>query len=162
MKASFKLFYSKKWGFFSFIGLLIIGLIILLFFDKESIHLSFNQHHNSFFDTFFKYATYLGDGIVFPIVIAGLLLIKRRPAPAFIYAGVLTLLISYVLKNWVFIGYARPYEVFKDTIHLIDGVKMRHWHSFPSGHTTSAFALFITAILFSKKTIYNFYGLVWQ
>ncbi len=151
MKNSFRLFVSKKWVFYSLMAIVFIMLLLLIFIDKKTIHLTFNQYHNTFFDVFFKYTTYLGDGVVFPITIVGLLFFNRKIAPAFIYAGIITLLVSYILKNWVFIGYARPYEVFKNTLHLVDGVRMRHWHSFPSGHTTAAFALFMLAVLFTKE-----------
>jgi len=151
MKTAFLQLYHKKTAFYTLAGFLLTAAIILVLFDKTKIHLTMNQYHTPFFDLFFKYTTYLGDGIVFPIVIIVLLLKNRKIAPAFIYAGMLTLVISYILKNWVFIGFARPYEEFKDALHLVEGVRMRHWHSFPSGHTTAAFSLFILAGLFTKK-----------
>jgi membrane-associated phospholipid phosphatase len=144
-------FYQKKIVFFLLASLLVVGLSLMFFFEKEALHLTINKYHNFFFDLFFKYTTYLGDGIVFPIVIVGLIIFKRQYAAAFIFSGILTLIISYAFKHWVFIGYARPYEVFGDSLHLIEGVKMRKWYSFPSGHTTSAFALFFLAILYAKK-----------
>ncbi|HIP47857.1 MAG TPA: phosphatase PAP2 family protein [Lutibacter sp.] len=151
MKEAISVFYSKKLVFFLFILFVFIGGILLMSSDKETFHLILNRYHNSFFDMFFKYATYLGDGIIFPIVIVGLLVFNRKDATAFIISGIMTLIISYVLKNWVFIDFARPYEVFGDQLHIVEGVKMRRWHSFPSGHTTAAFALFMLAIFYSRK-----------
>jgi len=142
---------TKKYVYFILSSILLIGFYFLFTIGKEPLHLSINQLNSPFWDVFFKYTTYLGDGIVFPIVIVGLLVFKRKYATAFIYAGLLTLLITNVLKNWVSIGYARPHTVFGDSLHLIEGVKMRIWYSFPSGHTTSAFALFMLAIHYTKK-----------
>lgn len=151
MKEAISVFYSKKVVFFLLFFFLVIGGFLILINDKETFHLMLNKYHNSFFDTFFKYTTYLGDGIIFPIVIIGLLLFKRNYVTVFIISGLLTLVISYVLKNWVFIDFARPYEVLGDQLHIIKGVKMRHWHSFPSGHTTAAFSLFMLVVFYLKK-----------
>lgn len=153
MKEVLHVFYSKREVFYLFLLLIIIGLVLLITKEKLHFHLLINSYHNSFFDVFFKYATYLGDGIMFPIVIAFLLLFKKKYATAFIISGILTLIISYVLKNWVFIDCARPYEIFGDKLHVIEGVKMRRWHSFPSGHTTAAFSLFMLAVFYVKKRI---------
>ena len=151
MKEAISVFYSKKLVFFLFLLFVFMGGLLLMSSEKEAFHLILNRYHNPFFDIFFKYATYLGDGIIFPIVIVGLLLFKRNHVTAFLISGIMTLIISYVLKNWVFIDFARPYEVFGDQLHIVEGVKMRRWHSFPSGHTTAAFALFMLAVFFSKK-----------
>jgi membrane-associated phospholipid phosphatase len=130
---------------------LISGLVIIWLTDQHELHRNINAYHHPFWDTFFKYATYLGDGMLFPIVIVGLLIFKRKWATAFIYAGLLSLVLSYVFKRYVFGEHPRPYEVFGNTLHLIEGVKMKKWHSFPSGHTLSAFAMFTLAVFFAKK-----------
>lgn len=155
MKEAIGVFYTKRVVFYLFISFILLGLIVLIANDKLQLHLLTNSYHNSFFDVFFKYATYLGDGIIFPIVIVGLLVFQKKHATAFIIAGLVTLIISYVLKNWVFIDFARPYEVFGDKLHIVEGVKMRRWHSFPSGHTTAAFALFMLAVFYTKKTTWQ-------
>lgn len=159
MKTIASIFYNKKLVIYLFILYLIIGITLLFMYEKKTFHLLINQYHNSFFDVFFKYATYLGDGIIFPIVIVGLLVFQRKYATAFIISGLLTLVLSYVLKNWVFVDFARPYEVFGDQLHLVEGVKMRHWHSFPSGHTTAAFSLFMLVVLYIKKTRWQLFFL---
>ena len=41
-----------------------------------------------------------------------------------------------------------------DQIHTVKGVEMHLWNSFPSGHTATAFTLFLlTTYLFPKKTV---------
>jgi len=152
MKVALAHFFNRKLIFFLFISLLIISFLFLFSFEKEALHLAINKYHNSFFDLFFKYVTHLGDGIVFPIVIIGLILYKRKYATAYIISGFLTLVLSQIFKNWISIGYPRPFKVFGESLYLIEGVTMSIWYSFPSGHTTSAFALFILTILYTKKT----------
>lgn len=46
----------------------------------------------------------------------------------------------------------RPVGVLgEDALHLIDGVKMALWHSFPSGHTITAFAIATILCLYFAK-----------
>ncbi|HYX08538.1 MAG TPA: phosphatase PAP2 family protein, partial [Bacteroidales bacterium] len=49
-----------------------------------------------------------------------------------------------VMKRFIFTNALRPYKIFADTpgLHLVEGVKMYANHSFPSGHTASAFGMF--------------------
>jgi membrane-associated phospholipid phosphatase len=65
----------------------------------------------------------------------------------------ITGIIIQVLKQLVFPDVPRPVEFFGDsfTLQLVHGVKLYKWHSFPSGHTASAFALFFTLAVFSSK-----------
>ena len=45
-------------------------------------------------------------------------------------------------------------------IHLVDGVHLHSSHSFPSGHTTGAFALFGTLALMAKKPLWKLFWLL--
>ena len=48
----------------------------------------------------------------------------------------------------------RPISYFSETfhVHIVDGVTMRKAHSFPSGHTTTAFAIaLIMAYIINRK-----------
>jgi len=76
---------------------------------------------------------------------------RKEMFTVFLMGSLMTLLTSFVLKNYICYNYPRPYEVFGDRLHLIVGEHMRHWHSFPSGHTMSAFAMFFLMIFFTEK-----------
>jgi membrane-associated phospholipid phosphatase len=146
-----KLFKHIKWILYLFFVFQIFGVIGILTTDKFPLHLYINTYHTTFWDHFFKYVTYLGDGITFGIAIIFVFFWSRKKTPVFIYAGISTLLMSFILKNYLCFNYPRPYEVFGDQLHLVQGVIMRHWHSFPSGHSMSAFALFFVIIFYTKK-----------
>lgn len=135
----------------AFIILQIIGLYIVFSTDKYNLHLEINSFHSLTFDYFFKYATYLGDGMVFLVVVLIVLWKRKEMFTVFLMGSLMTLLTSFVLKNYICYNYPRPYEVFGDRLHLIVGEHMRHWHSFPSGHTMSAFAMFFLMIFFTEK-----------
>ena len=58
----------------------------------------------------------------------------------------------------IFIKSPRPVEYFgEENLHLIKGVKMAHWHSFPSGHAITVFiisVLLITSIKNKKQQLF--------
>ncbi len=128
--------------------------VLVLSVSKSEIHLAFNSMHFNAADYFFKLITNLGDGLF--VVIVGLLFLLFRIRYSFLIIGscLLSGLVVQFLKRVFFSDVARPIEYFRDIsqLHLVDGVKMAHWHSFPSGHSTSAFALFFCfAIIINNK-----------
>lgn len=103
-------------------------------------------------DVLFKYATYLGDGIIFGILGVLFFFIKRRMALVFLIGGILTLLITHFFKKIMFKGVPRPVAALgEESLHLVDGVKIAFMNSFPSGHSTTAFAVFTILCLYFAK-----------
>jgi len=131
----------------------IIGSVFLLIEGKSESHLIINNYHNEAFDFLFKYVTHLGDGILFPILIILLSFFKLRWSMYFLMASILTLLAMYLTKQLIFHGMARPVALFENEefLYLVDGVKIHYTNCFPSGHTTTAFALFSLLILIVKN-----------
>lgn len=122
-------------------------------FSKSDIHIFINQYHAPFADVFFKYITYLGEGWLFALAIPAALFISPRAGIHIALAGLFTLIFTGLLKQVVFEGYPRPIEYFRNTYDLyqIAGVKMNSWNSFPSGHTTAAFAMYCTFSYYIKR-----------
>lgn len=62
-------------------------------------------------------------------------------------------LVAQLLKKFIFEDCVRPVKYFHDqaALHLVNGVQMLSGHSFPSGHATSAFALFLGLSLISRN-----------
>lgn len=128
------------------------SFILIVSMNKFSLHKLMNSYHHPFFDWFFKYSTHLGDGAVFGVLVLVFLFINRKMALVFLTSGVLTLLITHLLKKVIFYGIARPLGAMSgEELHLVQGVKMAFWHSFPSGHTTTAFAVFTILCLYFRK-----------
>ena len=136
------LYKANRLFFFLFILFAFFSVFILLFFSKADGFFLLNPYHNNFLDWLFIFVTYLGDGI-FPIAV-GLLLFffkKRFLSLMVISSYLLSGLIAQILKY--FILEARP-AVFLEKIkydYFITDVTLHNYHSFPSGHTASAFAL---------------------
>lgn len=125
---------------------------------KGPSHLLVNQWHSPEADIFFKYMTHLGDGAVFAVVIVVLAFAKFRWALYELTAALMTLIFVFITKQIIFKGMPRPTKYFEDqeVLHLVEGVKMHAWNSFPSGHTITAFAIFMILVLIVKNNYLKF------
>ncbi len=145
------LYKTNRLFFLLFIFFVVLSAFILLFYSKSDGFFLLNPYHNRFLDWFFIFFTYLGDG--FFCVAAGLLLFlfkKKYLALMVISSYLLSGILAQVLKY--FILEARP-AVFLGKIkydYFITDVTLHNYHSFPSGHTASAFAL-AAVLSFSMK-----------
>lgn len=136
---------------------LFLGGILLVLTSKAEIHLTFNSFHSPFFDQFFFYFTYLGDGILALLVAIILLTVKYRYALIVGISNLLAAVITQTLKQIVFVDHFRPKKYF-DGIHdlyFVPGVENHLLYSFPSGHATSAFALYFSLALIVKNKSYK-------
>lgn len=136
----------------------IVVIYLLFTFDKKNGHLFLTSVHNKFLDSFFSLITHLGDGIF--VILTGILILSVR-----IKYGLLVLmsyslsgLLVQLLKNTVFDDFDRPFKYFEDTSHLhaVEGLNIHIYNSFPSGHATSAFALFFSICLITKNKYLKF------
>ncbi len=129
---------------------------VLLHVGKVQIHREMNTYvGNVSIDHFFAYITHLGDGL-FALFIAILFAFKNVRVSLYIlfsYAG--AGILSYILKHWVYYEVTRPHFVFqyyvREQLKLADGVEVVAFHSFPSGHALSAFALFFCLLFVTKN-----------
>lgn len=140
----------------------ILGLAAFISFGKEGAHTFLNSYHTPYLDTVFKYITHLGNGVL-PILIFHLLLLVRYSWA--LGLGVSSLVMGVVvqtLKRSVFAGDHRPAMFFQDGgLPAIDGVELMLHHSFPSGHSATAFCTFLMFAFFVKRkwSTYLFAGL---
>ena len=126
---------------------LVLALILavaLLIVPKAELHLALCQPHTTFLDTIIPFFTNLVDWLPYLIVV--LLLFYRAGWSTFLASNLLlTTLIVQPIKHIVHAP--RPLTWFAEympdiTLPLVEGVRMNHWLSFPSGHTATFFALF--------------------
>lgn len=137
----------------------LLGMSFLLIkYGKGPTHLLVNKWNFPAADVFFKYFTNVGDGAVFAIVIIILAFIRFRWAFYELIAALLTLIFVYITKKHIFKGMPRPTKYFDDisSLHLVEGVKTHSSNSFPSGHTITAFAIFIILVLITKNKSLKF------
>lgn len=128
------------------------GLFFLLTLGKAASFVDLNAYHRSTLDTVFIWVTFLGNG-VFSIVVFVIFLLQRRWSHAcqVMLAFLLSALLAQILKN--LFSMPRPKQFFApgQYHYFIDGVTGIGFASFPSGHTTSIFALATLLAIFTKN-----------
>jgi membrane-associated phospholipid phosphatase len=118
-----------------------------------------NGYHTGALDTFFRYVTWLGEE--FPVIVGVIFLIwnlnsvwNRRNGLFILLSQGLTCIITQALK-FAF-AHPRPATYF-DSMGVglpetVPGVHLRRaMNSFPSGHTSAAFSLFICLALITPR-----------
>jgi len=135
-----------------------IGVIFILTNDKTEFHLSINAVHSPSLDVFFKYWTYLGDGLTTAIAVLVIGIATRSNYRwSTLTLGFLSLILAGVfaqlIKHLVYPDAFRPIEfIGRDLLYLVPDVDPHSYNSFPSGHTTAAFAFFtFLAFYWSNK-----------
>jgi membrane-associated phospholipid phosphatase len=153
---------QKTFYFIAFLVALVPALILTGSNGKVNCFLFLNQLHSQWPDILFINLTFLGDGI-FSIAVAALILIvlKQRWLSlniilAYLFSGILV----RVLKR-LFVA-PRPKEIIAASLYksFIDGITGVGWDSFPSGHTTSVFALATTMALHVNRKRWGLFFLV--
>ena len=139
--------------------LLSLSLALSLFtmslvWGKNEAFLYLNANLGLVADKVFEYSSYLAEGwiwIPYFIVLVGL----YKKDKAFILMNFLiSTLLTQFAKNFIFTTAMRPMASGLDAtqIHTVPGVEIHTFNSFPSGHTATAFTLFLlTTYLFPNK-----------
>ncbi len=138
------------------VSILLLALIpLLMLVPKTDLHIYLNQYHTDFADIFFKYITVFGSGLSFVFVGMIYLLFSFRRSFVVISSGILAGLVVQFLKRIVFTGVLRPSVVLEDVtvLHIIDGIKLHTYYSFPSGHSATIFALCFSLAVFANRKI---------
>ncbi len=158
----FELIRKNRFFIAPYLLLLGIATFFLIVYSKSQIHIYLNQFHNPITDLFFKYLTYVGDGVVVAVFLIVLLFISYRYF--LIMAGnvFLTTVVVQGFKRIIFSDSVRPSNFFSGIyeLHLISGVDMHSFKSFPSGHTASAFGIFFMVALITKNNGLKFLFLI--
>ena len=142
------------------LGITLILLSIVV--GKNELFLILNGNLGSIGDFIFKYATYLGDGIIWIPVGIWVLIYHRQKW---------VLLFSLIIISTAFVNMGkyvllpeepRPYAAIenKTAIHTVSGVDIHTIYSFPSGHTTTAFSVYLLLLLLTDSSVLLVVGLL--
>lgn len=122
---------------------------------KEETFLIFNRNYNPTIGQFYKYYTHIGDGFFIILLCVVLLFIKYYYSLMLLVCYAVPSIVVQVLKRVIFPDVSRPLKYFTwdnpKTLNLTEGVEVAINNSFPSGHTTSAFALFFCLSIIFKN-----------
>jgi membrane-associated phospholipid phosphatase len=147
---------DNRYFFFCYLFFFLAGLILLFTLGKAASFIDLNPVHRGALDSFFIGVTFIGDGR-FAILICLIYLLLRRWSRAcqLIAAFLGSALVAQVLKN--IFSMPRPKQFFPagHYSYFIDGVTHIGFASFPSGHTTSVFALATLLAIFDSNKTWN-------
>lgn len=125
----------------------------------QSITLAVHELYNlggAFFTPFFEFISFFGKGGL-PLIIISLLLTLYKPTRRFGTAMCLGLAVGALITNcWLKIAIARPRPYADESsifyqLWLLVGQNIESDNSFPSGHTTAAFASMTAVFLVGDK-----------
>lgn len=136
----------------SYLILLCACLAIKIIFTRQDIYFAVNGWHPAWADAIFPYITDLGNGWTIIILSAVLALFNYRVAFLMATTYGVTSILAQVIK-FIFDA-PRPKLYFKEQIsrlHFVKGIDILSNHSFPSGHTVTAFSTAMLIIYLCKN-----------
>lgn len=131
-----------------------IAAVFLAILGKEHSFLVINGYNSPYFDTVFQYWTYLGEGLIWIPLVLYCLRYRRDYLVAVAAAALICFLLTQGLKNFVFPNDLRPKLLLPDRLHIIKGLHINERHSFPSGHTSTAFTLALLMAFIVRRNIW--------
>jgi membrane-associated phospholipid phosphatase len=149
--------YKVRWFFIPYLIVLCACFIIKILFTREQIYFAVNSHNCPFADTLAPYFTDMGEGLTTVILalIIALFNYGRALLLAIVYA--VTSISAQIIKH--IFDAPRPKLYFQNQlqhIHFVKGVEVFSLHSFPSGHTVTAFSTTLLITYWCRK---KFWGL---
>ena len=128
-------------------------IVLSMLMGKENAFLLLNVNLGPVADFFFYIWANAGDGFIWIPVFALTLIYKKKFIP-FLMATILwSTLIIQSSKQIFFKSENRPTAVITNAslIHTVPGIEIHTTNSFPSGHTATAFSLFLFCCFISSK-----------
>ena len=142
-------------------NLSLLGALLLIgtsaYFGRIPVFLFLNTDGGFFMDQFFKWATWGAEGwvwIPYTAIVFGWL---KKDVKMIVLNFSLSTLFTQIPKRFIWDTISRPIAsgIPLNELHTVPGVMMHSWNSFPSGHTATAFTLFLLTIyLFPTKWVF--------
>ncbi len=169
-----KVFGENRWFYWPYILLFVLCAVVLITVPKGDIHMAINRHYCAFGDFFFKCITQAGTFTVIVPVCIILFIMSFRKGLVATAASLSSWLLVQFFKRVVF-DMPRPKVFFNVLVqyaengiapsdggpfHVVDGIHMHSWHSFPSGHACGVFAICACLAMFAKKPVWKVFWLV--
>jgi membrane-associated phospholipid phosphatase len=142
-------------------NLSLLGALLLIgtsaYFGRIPVFLFLNTDGGALMDQFFKWATWGAEGWVWIPFLAIVFGWFKKDAKLIVLNFLLSTLLTQIPKRLIWDTISRPIAsgMPLNEIHTVPGVVMHAYNSFPSGHTATAFTLFLLTIyLFPTKWVF--------
>lgn len=145
------------------------GALLLLTWSfltgKDELFLLLNNDSGKAADYFFYVMTYGGDGIAWlAVLLVVVFLLKRKDVlPLLISSVVVSTVLVQGIKNLILPGQPRPTKEITDSslVHVVSGVDIHSIGSFPSGHTTTSFCVYLIFCLLLRGNWWVVVGFIY-
>jgi len=140
---------------YSYYLIAIVSIVFIALKGKADSFLDLYSYHTDALNPLMRGITFLGDGIFAVFFALIFIFYKFRISIFLLLTWIFSGLLAQILKRFLFSGELRPFAYFKQQgiiIYEVPGIEMHAFHSFPSGHTATAFAVFVGLSLFVSKT----------
>lgn len=128
---------------------------------KNNFFLWLNGNGGKAADFFFQYITHLGDGAIFVPLLLWVIWKKSNYWKLVVLSAIISSLITQGAKQFFFHGAPRPTKAITDAfIHQVAGVEVHQINSFPSGHTATAFAVYLILLILYPTRKFLFAGII--
>ena len=150
-----KIFHTAPEFFVLYLLFLLASVSLLSIYGKAAIEIWCNSHNTPVFDRFFAIYTNVGDGLFATVLTLAFLFYKIGYGIMLAIANIITGLIAQLLKHQVFDNVVRPKVYFEGiyNLHFVEGVKVWSSNSMPSGHSATAFAIFLCLSMFVRNSL---------
>jgi membrane-associated phospholipid phosphatase len=142
-------------------NLSLLGALLLIgtsaYFGRISVFLFLNTDGGVLMDQFFKWATWGAEGWVWIPYLSVVVILFKKDTKLIVLNFLLSTLLTQIPKQLIWDTISRPIAsgMPLNEIHTVPGVVMHAYNSFPSGHTATAFTLFLLTIyLFPTKWVF--------
>jgi len=142
-------------------NLSLLGALLLIgtsaYFGRIAVFLFLNTDGGALMDQFFKWATWGAEGWVWIPFLSVVVFLFKKDFKLILLNFLLSTLLTQIPKRLIWDTISRPIAsgMPLNDIHTVPGVVMHAYNSFPSGHTATAFTLFLLTIyLFPTKWVF--------
>lgn len=138
------------------LGLACLLITSSLVYSRETVFLCLNHDLGKMADQFFVFFTLLAEGwmwIPYFILVFGWF---KKDALFILLNFLLSTILTQIPKQLFLPNISRPIasNINPNDFHRVAGVEMHSWNSFPSGHTATAFTIYlVTVYLFPKNWV---------
>ncbi len=136
-----------------FLAALLFGASYL--YTREAVFLLFNKDLGQAGDIAFYYISYLAEGWIWIPYFMILFGWFKKDSIFILLNFLISTLFTQITKQFIWDAVSRPMAsgIPQDQIHRVAGVDMHLWNSFPSGHTATAFTIFLVTIYYFPKKV---------
>jgi membrane-associated phospholipid phosphatase len=136
--------------------LVLAAAALLIACGKTGSFVLINGWNTPLLDRIMPYVTMLGDGLIYIPILLLTFFFRRDYVWAIVSGIAICFLFTYTLKTYVFPDELRPFslEAQRIVFHKVPGIELHEIHSFPSGHTSTAFTMALLLAALQRQRIW--------